>query len=311
MRMAELLDAEITDDRILCIAASGSLGRMEQVATSDGDLLVVMRGDGQCGADAIALRELVERVWETLGPLQLPLPDPRGIFALATTEQELLDESTLGQMDESPRSFGHRIQLLLDAQPVWGLKDFNDLAHRSLVRYASGDVWPSVPSWDYLRNDLIRYYRCLANDAIWRRRDQPSAWRHFQLKLLHSRRLIYAGLMTLLSESTCSQRDPVAWLVRALRLTPLERLAIVPDDSGAWTTVAATYDRFLRSMHDEQFRAALAETGGDSGAAPDLMANAAFEELIENSRELQQGVAELWQQQLGRWDDRTLLGLML
>jgi hypothetical protein len=139
--------------------------------------------------------------------------------------RELFDPP-LGEIEESPRTFGTRIQLLLDAQPLWEVERFRRLQRSVLQRYLT----PAPESdreecWSYLLHDLSRYFRSLALKYQWEDRDQMQRWRLRNVKGWFSRPLMQMALLTLLRASLEKGRDPEAWVSARLHLTPLERLA--------------------------------------------------------------------------------------
>jgi hypothetical protein len=307
--IASLLEGASLDPRIATIALSGSLGRMEGLDHSDADLIVIVES-----ADPLPLAEcrgITQHVWSMLAPLKLPRPAGDGIFTAAVNWQSLCDPQQRGQIDESLAVFGTRIQLLLDSQPVWNRSSFDRLLGEIVRRYASGDVLRcQTAPWAYLANDLIRYYRCLAIDAQWRRRANPQAWRVFNLKLAHSRRLLYAGLLWLLGESSQTVANRADWLQPCLRLTPLERVAWVMNHgrSGHLPQVLACYDRFLGCLGDPAFLAAL-DDGSDADA--ELDANPAYRQLMDNAQHLAAALFAFLLTRRGIWPDDTLIGWLL
>ncbi len=251
------------------IAASGSLGRMEQVDQSDADLIILAPGASlNAGRSTANDAQLVSEVWSALDDLGLPSPAADGIFTTACTLADLCDPASQGRISEPPAIFGKRIQLLLDAQPIFGQSAFVGAVERILERYAAGDVALNRNApWTYLTNDLIRYYRCLAIDTQWRHRDHPAQWRLFNIKLEHSRRIMYAALLFLLGESSRCLGDRVQWLINHLGLTPLERIAAVYaiHDDARIDLVLTNYDRFLQLMADGDERDRLANPPGEPG----------------------------------------------
>lgn len=284
-QLSQCLARAVLPPEILTVAISGSIGRMELTSYSDADILVIARAGTQ---DEPSLRgALVDAVWDVIGHLALPRPLPGGIFTRASSADQLLDRSRLGVIAEDVTRFGHRMQLLLDAQPLYGATSFSVLQRDVLEWYGAGDAaLDPGSSWDYLTHDLVRYLRCLAIDAQWKRRDQPFEWRLFAAKLDHSRRVLFVGLLWLLAESltTCDPRIP--WLTERLRLTPLERLVYVMDRYAApeRETVVGCYDRFLERLGDPRFRCEMAVDRATGTRR--LTDNAAYQTLLSNGEQL-------------------------
>jgi hypothetical protein len=249
-----LADLARTDPRVLAVAVSGSLGRMEALPHSDADLIVILADDVPPGRDR---EQATEAVWTALQPLGLPRPKTSGIFARPTTPSELTDPSTIGKVADDVAIFGKRMQMLLDVQPLYGQEPYAKFLDAVLRRYADDD-------WLYLRNDLMRYYRSLCVQEQWTFGERGGGWFVRDIKTRHSRVLLYAGLLLLLGESGKETGDRLAWLSAHLRLTPLERIAAVyaANADPHFENVAASYERFLTMMGNPDVRAAL------SAAAP-------------------------------------------
>ncbi|MEQ8785280.1 MAG: DUF294 nucleotidyltransferase-like domain-containing protein [Pirellulaceae bacterium] len=306
---AALRDARGVGDltaEIRCLAISGSLGRMEQTRRSDVDLIVVLHDN--CNDDRAA--EVYAEVWSRLSAVGLPPPKTRGIFSTPTSQMQLCSAAALGKVDEDRAVFGKRIQLLLDAQPLWGEEAFTSLQRVILERYGQDDALRHGDGqWTYLQRDLIRYFQSMAIDCRQRDRGKPGVWRIRNLKLQHSRRLMIGALLLLLGESTSRGRTDLDGLLSRLSFTPLERIAAIYaacDDDG-FTTIAAHYEQFAAGMLDDDVRRRLAAPLSDGGP-PD-----ACEDYQRLSRNGQQLAGELWRFLLARrgdWSDRFFQTLL-
>ena len=118
--------------------------------------------------------------------------------------------------------------LLLEARPIFNDDLYNDVIDAVFERYA-GDVRREThKQFAFLINDLIRYFRSICvnyQSMFWRENEK---WPLRNLKLRHSRVVMYAGLLFLLGQASCYSGDERVTLVRShLLLTPLERIALV------------------------------------------------------------------------------------
>lgn len=306
--MRELLAGEGLPPEVRCVAVSGSLGRMEQTSHSDVDLIVVLHDDIATEGDRAA--RAFQSVWRPLASLGLPPAKTHGIFAAPTSQTELCRPVDVGKIDEAVGVFGKRIQLLLDAQPLYADASFASLQEAVLARYGQDDALRHGDGhWTCLQRDVIRYWQSMAVQCRWRQRDDAAAWRIRNLKLQHSRRLMVAGLLLLLGEATRRPCGNLDWLGPRLSLTPLERVASVylaSADDG-FGEVAAVCERFVAAMQDAQFRRRLAQPA-HRGAPPDDC-----EAYRERSADAHRMAGELLRfvfARRGEWSDRFLTALL-
>lgn len=248
---------------VMSVAVSGSLGRLEALAHSDCDLLVVTRGN-EGSKETGDSRATTEKVWSLLEPLGFPPPDHDGIFSKAVSVDRLCNPSALGSLDEAKTVFGKRMQLLLDCKPVYQPGRFAELHHSILNWYSTGYLeHGSEKQWTYLLNDLTRY---LHSYSAWKQFDfgdgERESWYTLQLKLRTSRLLAFAGLLLLLGQSSNRTDDKLGWLHSRLSLTPLERVALVfaEYEDGGFRRIADGYEKFMSAMDDGKTRQQLLDT---------------------------------------------------
>lgn len=267
------LTADQLPAEVVTIYVCGSLGRMEQLDSSDCDLVIVT--DDNIPPDSKRGAEIHALVWERIEQLDLHRPKPNGIFSQTVTRGQLTDRSALGIVDEDQFVFGKRIQILLDSQPLYRDAEFESLQRDVLQRsrYPHAELL-QTSVWAGLRFDLIRYFRALCIRTMWLPDQSPGNWRVLNVKLRHSRLLLYAGLMALLDENDADI------LFSLLKLSPLERVLVrcPPDESKS---ILNAYDHFLQMMNNAAVLAELADE-----AVPIEQSGRAFQDLIGNSSAL-------------------------
>lgn len=280
-QMRQYLSDLSTASEVFAVAVSGSLGRFEGMSHSDCDLIVVV--SDAISNDAVRCQQIMQQVWQLLEPLELPLPKAGGIYAKPTSPEQICDHATLGLVADDKNIFGKRMQILLDARPVYQTDNFNSLVQQLLHRYAAGFlIYDQRKEWVYLLNDLIRYFRSycawhqfdLSYDAV-------DSWYMRNAKLNHSRLMMFAALILLLGECSKERRDKIGWLNDHIPLTPMQRIekvyALNNDDNFA--VLLDAYESFMQCMSSSQFRASLIDA---RPASFDELANMdipAYEEL--------------------------------
>lgn len=262
-RVADALaDLDPRSERVVTLAAAGSLGRMEVLPHSDCDLIVIVPDDVMPDSDGA--HDIMNEVWQRLEPLELRLPKSWGIFVEPASMAGLTRPEDLGHLGDSRANFGKRLQCLLDSQPLFRPQRFHELQQRILSWYATAFTeYAPDKQWTYLLNDLIRYYRSYA------------AWQQFELKIEHddswyirnaklrtSRLIMYAGMLLLLGESSRHQpHDKIDWLLERLAMTPLERVVWCMEQYNDMDDdilkLLKSYEIFMAAINDESIRNAL------------------------------------------------------
>mgnify|MGYP002777861012 CR=1 FL=1 len=237
------------------VAVAGSLGRMEVSNASDADIIVVL--DKEVELNSQVAREAYESVWQCLKPLNLERPKPTGVFADPTNISDLT--TNIGKASEVYNVFGKRLLLLLESQPLYQDLNYSNLLDQIIDKYAFYIQNDSTKEWTLLLNDLIRYFRSLAVNYQWDFDFEGQKWAIRNIKLRHSRLVMYAGLLLLLGEASKERQDKMTWLKQKLNFTPLERIAWVYEQSQDWNffRIAGLYNVFLSNISDPTIRSQL------------------------------------------------------
>ena len=100
--------------------------------------------------------------------VQRPLSD--GIFGVCALRTALVNSATRGTISEDMTTFGQRMQLLIDAQPLWGDAEFAKLQNELLGWYSEiprGKSLGETGRFYWLRHDVLRYWHSLCSRAAW------------------------------------------------------------------------------------------------------------------------------------------------
>ena len=305
-QMEELLRpvAGINPD-ILVVAPSGSLGRLEGMAHSDCDLIVLI--DHEAIQDRQRARRAMQDVWSALEPLNLPMPKSSGIYATPASREQICDYSTLGQVADDKDVFGKRMQILLDSTPVYGHEQFNSLRYELLERYATGFlVNDQRKEWVYLLNDLIRYLRSYCG---WHQfdlsHDPIDSWYMRNVKLGNGRIPMFAGLVFLLGECSKEKRDKIGWLHKHLHLTMMQRIEYVyrKNNDPHFEKFIAAYEFFMEQMNREKVREKLITTTPATLEELNQTHLPEYEVLHGNSKEIIRELTRFTLDRRGQWSD--------
>jgi hypothetical protein len=282
-------------ENVECIALAGSFGRFEGSSSSDADYIFVVHD-----LSHPKISNDLEVINRTIAEFGVSPPNKSGVFAKARTRQELIER--VGRPNEDTDVLGKRLLLLLESRPIYGDDAYIDLLKDVFTRYTRYHEGEPTKEFAFLLNDLIRYFRyiCVNYESnFWRENEK---WALRNLKLRHSRVLMYSGLLFMLGEASRSSYDDkidVVW--QSLPLTPLERIARVYAANGdvSFFRVAGLYNVFLSHLSNEEVRKQLGPI-----EYPDRYSVPAFAELKANSDAF---VAELLRFVLGRrgeWSER-------
>jgi hypothetical protein len=290
-------------DAVETVAVGGSLGRFEASADSDIDCIIVLRDDAsQASGD-----QQVLLVHEIFAQTAFKAPKANGIYRDGIARRQLLDTRALGSLGEAPAVFGKRIQLLLDARPVFAQQRCQRL-QRAVIDWYASDFIALKPSrgWTYLSNDVMRY---LHSYAAWQQfkfeRSADDSWQLRQAKFRSSRLLTFAAMMFLLGESDGNDNKR-EWLCERLPLTPLERLHAIMTryDGAAYQALLIAYEACFAALADSAVRATLVTTGPDDETRMSAALHSNFERLRQSSAELAAQLTEFALARRAQWGAR-------
>jgi hypothetical protein len=289
---------------VMTIAIAGSFARYEASDQSDADCIIVLEDDPKLDAAAVSERA-VATVTEHIAALGIPESNPKGVFAVPRRFSELLPEPALGALggpDEPSDILGKRMLMLLESRPL-----FNDDAYRECIdaifeRYAFYVLSDRAKEHLFLLNDLIRYFRfiCVNYQSNFER--EYEKWPLRNLKLRHSRIVMYMGLLALIGESSkYVDEGKIEYVRDKLPLTPLERIAAVYGDNNdtSFFRVAGLYNTFLARISDADLRQEINRLEYE-----DRYDNILFSALKANSDALQAELTRFIYARRGSWSER-------
>ena len=229
-------------DCVACIAVSGSLARMEAHSHSDVDLIIVVDDRHRIVSDTRCCAVFSD-VWDRIRVFGDLRPKPDGIFSVCARWSDLVDPSARGRIDESLATFGHRIQLLMDAQPVLLSDEFVELQIEILNWYSETRLtrmFNEPGPFHWLWQDVQRYWLSLKSRTYWLNADDPAKSLTLNVKLRSSRlMMVFAFLQTLQQSwhSNLPLSELISAIVLSLHHTPAERLFRHGEAIGSWDTI--------------------------------------------------------------------------
>jgi predicted nucleotidyltransferase len=302
-QLRTLLRDEIPSDT--SVVVFGSLARGEYTAGSDLDWTLLI--DGQADEGHFSQVQAITRI---LKGARFHEPGPTGVFGNVAFSHPILHQ--IGGQEDTNKNTTQRILLLLESLSI-GKADAHERVLRLILsRYVEDDrglLYGSkshlIPM--FLLNDIVRYWRTVAVDFVYKQRERSSGWALRNAKLRMSRKLIFvSGLLTCFSfelfggdrrwtEGGDHLSTPalVRFLRERIQVTPLESLAevllrpsISPDTGRA---LFGSYDAFLELLDDPEKRNRLKDLPLD-----ELGTDATFKLVRQLGREFQGGLDRLF-----------------
>jgi len=270
-RLHGMLHREVPSDT--SVVVFGSLARGEYTPKSDVDWTLLIDGQADPGH-----YDAVRAITRTLKANDFGEPGPTGVFGNVAVSHTIVHQ--IGGQDDTNKLTTQRILLLLESQSIGRDEALDRVLKLVLARYveddrgllfgSKGDLVPR-----FLLNDIVRYWRTITVDFVYKQRDRAQGWALRNAKLKMSRKLIFvSGMLTCFAPQLFGAgeplRDPsgkvdVFRLVRYLRdrsrVQPLDQLAEAALRPAVSRETARAlfeeYDAFLGVLLDDERRAHL------------------------------------------------------
>ena len=247
-----------------------------------------------------ALEKDKEILQEAIRRYDVSPPNKSGVFSQPRSRAELLEP--IGHADEKSDELGKRMLLLLESRPVYQTEVFEQLLLELFKKYSEYVSDDPDKEFALLANDLMRYFRYICvnyQSSFWR---QNEKWALRNIKLRHSRIVMYAGLLFLIGEASKYSGDKkIETVWEKLPLTPLERISWVYKENhdGGFFRVLGLYNVFVSRLSDNAWRDQLKQLD-----YKERYNTAAFAELKANSDAFIAEFVRFIFARRGQWSDR-------
>lgn len=279
----------------------GSYARLDASTVSDLDHLIVVRNND------IDQSQLREALLETLAELDIPMPNPEGVFNGEVVTESLIEN--VGSFSDDYRTMSQRLLFLLESRQIFGKDLYEELIEDLLCFYGKDVVTDPRKNYVFLLNDLIRYFRTICVNYAYTKSTDEKKWPLRNIKLRHSRVVMYASLIAMLGVlSTYRGADINDRLKEFIVLTPLQRLhrAYLEAGDTGFYKIAGYYDVFLSHLNSGKTRKALTEISYD-----DRYSHTEFIVLKTNSDALSAELSRFFLDRRGSWSDRFFEYLLM
>lgn len=247
-RLNAELNAAFGPDDSFSVLVAGSYGRMDAHAKSDLDFMIVHNGR------LIEGKKKVEIVRQCANGLGIETPNPEGAFSRPIQLSDMVQ--TIGSMDDDLNSTAQRLLILMEGRPIFNSVFFEQIMFTLIERYMKYvDEEPEKEAL-VLLNDLIRYFRGICINVEFNFWKDDSKWGIRNIKLRHSRILIYTGLLFLIMTSSMLPGNKLSFIRENLFLSPMEKVfkAYQINKDFNFERVIGAYDTFLHRIMQDSVR---------------------------------------------------------
>ncbi len=290
-------DKESNDN--ICVIVVGSFGRLEASYCSDLDYLVIYEGDESEHNSFKSFDDEISKILEKKG-IQKPsgtggtgktFVSPASITQLTTN---------IGGNKDKTQHLTWRVLMLTESRCLYNETLYNQILSDIFDRYTKiakeKGGYPRA-----LINELIRYYRTVAVDYLYKVEEMNKPWALRNLKLRHSRKFwFFTTIALILHRFEKSENVEYAPLLEEMRLPPVEKLATILLEKNRKDIIKpfVLYNKFLEKINDSWIREQLDEIDYDA-----RYENNIFSEIKENSDAFHDELIKIFNEFKQNWDE--------
>ncbi len=229
------------------VVTCGSFARREASAESDLDFFAISNKNSQ--AEPL----WIESARATILRVVATAPASNGAFSRVETPISMLNN--IGGNEDTNDKITRRMLFLLEGDWLANESGLKAVRHDILERYIRDGMTDHQLAL-FLLNDIVRYYRTIAVDYEFKTAegDTPKPWGIRNIKLVFSRKLLYAsGLFSIALTAERTRIEKIKILERLFDMTVIERMTDICGLVEMGPTLAS-YDRFLDQLEDKKTR---------------------------------------------------------
>ncbi len=250
------------------VVACGSYARREASAASDFDYFTIVPATEAKYASLPGSWEA--ELKQFIAGIVGVEPAKDGAFAKVERADRMV--RNIGGQHDDNQKLTRRMLFLLEGAPLSAETEARGVRRALLDRYLRAALDAGLAS--FLLNDVIRYYRTMAVDYEFKTRegDRPKPWGLRKVKLMFSRKLLYAsGLFSVAAACDLDRRAAIARLETLFDLSPVARLQEICGRT-ATTSLLGCYGGFLDCLADAGLRHRLEGLTPEDHEAPEFRA---------------------------------------
>ncbi len=292
---AFLLENIPSDDEVqIDIVIFGSLARFEATSESDLDYLVMAYNIPPPEKVSI-IRDTIQTVGELIEKFNLKPPGTTGMFGTVLSAPDLTERIGLDQ--DTNLNHSRRMLILQESFSVYKPELHEKLLRLIIARYLADYRTPKNGVPRFLLNDVIRYWRTIAVDYQAKRWNNLDAnWGLRYLKLLISRKIVFAGLMASL---LLTKKTDVEYFYKQFSMSSLARIAQLisfvngknnGESRRCIESILEISDQFIGKLENPDFR----NEAKRVTTTQELMKNSQLKEVRKLGDKLQENLQKLF-----------------
>jgi HD superfamily phosphohydrolase len=233
------------------VLTCGSYARREASESSDLDFFIISSDPDFDPNHEEA--SWVERAQEIIGSIVLIEPAEEGAFAKVERLASFLQN--IGGEQDTNAKITRRMLFLLEGEWLSSSEKFKEVRRSILERYIRDSISHHQLAL-FLLNDIIRYYRTIAVDYEFKTSEgaKPKAWGIRNIKLIFSRKLLYAsGLFSVAATADRTRERKIEILEELFSLPVIERMEFICG-TAAFAGARKSYEYFLSMLEEPSVR---------------------------------------------------------
>jgi hypothetical protein len=203
-QLNQKLNEQFLEDNVFSVLVAGSYGRMDAHEKSDLDFMIIHNGFINEEDDKI------QTVRKCATDLNIGLPNPEGAFSRPINLQSMI--KTMGCREDDLNKTAQRLLILMECRPVYNEVFYSTIINQFLDHYLRLVHEEPEKEALVLINDIIKYFRNICINVEYSFWQDEDKWGLRNIKLRHSRVLIYAGLLFLVLNSSKFRDKKISYL---------------------------------------------------------------------------------------------------
>ena len=230
------------------VVACGSYARREASEESDLDFFVILSESHSDAPPKPKWFDAAKRAISEVVPVQ---PAEDGAFSEVESTDGM--NRNIGGDNDTNQKITRRMLLMLEGEWLFNADGLKRARRQMLERYIRATMTDHQLAL-FLLNDIIRYYRTMAVDYEFKTTEGPKPWGIRNIKLVFSRKLLYAsGLFGVAKTADRARDEKINILEKLFEMPVIDRMISICGQNKM-EGVLKSYDRFLGRLEDTSVR---------------------------------------------------------